>query len=366
MKLLIVDDEKSMRDDLERSIDMYMMKNPTVKIEPIFCSSFDEAEDKISDEIDVAIVDLKLAGDGDEGNKVISRIKSHWRVLTFVLTGQPDNLYEKDGVIQVYIKGKQGHDVILDEIISIKNTGILDVIGRSGDLEKVIGNIFWRNIIPQLKSWSNHSSKELYDKKFLYRHTLSQLSEELDDHGDFLPEEMYIHPTPDQNYKTGELINSKDGKSSYLVLSPACDLITRACGNMKTEYVMLCRIDDRKRITDSEKKVLKFQKEIDDCACQSECNCDENGRNLNRFNENINKIKKNTFSGNYHYLPTTSFFDGGIVNFRKVSSVKPNELGESYTRTNIRISKNFIKDIVSRFSSYYARQGQPDFHETLI
>jgi hypothetical protein len=365
MKLLIVDDEQSARDNLKRSIDFYVMEHPEVKIEPIFCSSIDEANEKIDDDIDVAIVDLKLAGDGDEGNKVIQQIKSQWRILTFVLTGQPDNLSEEAGVIKIYVKGQNTHNEILNEIISIVNTGILGVIGRDGELEDSINSIFWKNIIPQMNSWTEHSKKALYDKKFLYRHILSQLCEELDDHGDFLPEEMYIYPPHDDSCKTGDIIKSAEG-NIYIVLSPACDLVMRDSGSMKTEYVMLCRIDNKKRIQDFEKKKTKLQDKIESCLCEDECSCDEDRNKISMCIDSVMQIKKNTFSSNFHYLPTTSFFNGGIVNFRKVSSVKPNDLSETYTRTDIRVGKNFIKDVVSRFSSYYARQGQPDFHDHML
>ncbi|MFQ2549269.1 hypothetical protein ACK305_18520, partial [Aeromonas caviae] len=40
------------------------------------------------------------------------------------------------------------------------------------------------------------------------------------------------------------------------------------------------------------------------------------------------------------------------------------ELSSQYDKPLIQISPAFVKDIVSRFSSYYARQGQPDIdHE---
>ncbi len=43
------------------------------------------------------------------------------------------------------------------------------------------------------------------------------------------------------------------------------------------------------------------------------------------------------------------------------------EFEEKFSKPTIRISMAFTKDIVSRFSSYYARQGQPVFDaDTLI
>jgi hypothetical protein len=44
-----------------------------------------------------------------------------------------------------------------------------------------------------------------------------------------------------------------------------------------------------------------------------------------------------------------------------VSAFKPSEFKNKFKKPKIQISVAFTKDIVSRFSSYYARQGQPNF-----
>ena len=62
----------------------------------------------------------------------------------------------------------------------------------------------------------------------------------------------------------------------------------------------------------------------------------------------------------YHWLPETNFFDGGFLNFRKLKTLSEDEFREQFEKPSIQISPFFVKDIVSRFSSYYARQGQPE------
>ena len=57
----------------------------------------------------------------------------------------------------------------------------------------------------------------------------------------------------------------------------------------------------------------------------------------------------------------TSLFEGGIINFRKVNTYKPKDFDSKFDKPLVQISMAFTKDIVSRFSSYYSRQGQPDF-----
>ena len=59
-------------------------------------------------------------------------------------------------------------------------------------------------------------------------------------------------------------------------------------------------------------------------------------------------------------LPETDFFEGGVLNFRKLTTWHKDEFDQKFGKLTIQISPFFIKDIVSRFSSYYARQGQPE------
>ena len=70
---------------------------------------------------------------------------------------------------------------------------------------------------------------------------------------------------------------------------------------------------------------------------------------------------RNNKSSYYHWLPQTKFFKGGFLNFRKLETLDIEKFSEIFkTPPKIQISPSFVKDIVARFSSYYARQGQPD------
>ena len=61
------------------------------------------------------------------------------------------------------------------------------------------------------------------------------------------------------------------------------------------------------------------------------------------------------------YLPETSLFNGGIINFRKIETYTLKDFKSKFEMPNAQVAMTFAKDIVSRFSNYYARQGQPDF-----
>ena len=69
----------------------------------------------------------------------------------------------------------------------------------------------------------------------------------------------------------------------------------------------------------------------------------------------------NNLSGYYHWLPPTKGFPGGVINFRKSMAVSAEKFNDEFEPPEIQVSSQFIKDIVHRFSAFYARQGQPDF-----
>ena len=96
-----------------------------------------------------------------------------------------------------------------------------------------------------------------------------------------------------------------------------------------------------------------------------ECKDDIVNKSLNNINSKDKKKKKlqqvfnNNYTDYYHWLPKTDFFDGGFLNFRKLHAHEVSDFSDRFGNPTIQISSLFIKDIISRFSSYYARQGQP-------
>ena len=84
-------------------------------------------------------------------------------------------------------------------------------------------------------------------------------------------------------------------------------------------------------------------------------------RSLSRSDKNklINALKNN-YTLYYHCLPQTDFFDLGFLDFRRLWAVPEHKIDAYFENSRrIQIAPPFIKDIVARFSSYYARQGQP-------
>ena len=166
---------------------------------------------------------------------------------------------------------------------------------------------------------------------------LFQLLEEGDEQ--CFPEEVYLHPPMSGNITTGSIVKEKCNNKSFVVLSPACDLVIRRNGEFKTDCILLVEIEDEKDIVTAALSDIKQKRKKKD---------------------KLQAIFNNNHRDYYHWLPKTGFFDGGFLNFRKVNALTKGEFDEKFEQPSIQISPFFVKDIVARFSSFYARQGQPD------
>jgi hypothetical protein len=132
---------------------------------------------------------------------------------------------------------------------------------------------------------------------------------------------------------------------------PACDMVVRKEGVIKAEYITMAQIEE------TENNHLKQIRKIITSK-----------NNEDKYKKAIEKLKgllTNSFSLNYHFLPSVPNFEGGFINFRKLKSLKPKEIKKQFKIIG-KVTSPFLKDIIARFSTYYARQGQPEFDMTQI
>ena len=310
--------------------------------------TIDEAKTCLTKDIDVAIVDIKLGTMSEAGNSVIDEINSLClRIPTVIHTGTPANVTVP--ALKVFTRGENTYGEIFDYLFDVYNTGILNILGKKGFLEKKLTEVYSQNIqLVISNSWIKYGKLNPEQaEKALLRYTLNhlmQLLENTDDVEKCYPEEMYIFPPVDENYRTGSIV--RDNENHYfIILSPACDLVLHN-GSFKTERVLLAEIKDISGIISMATK-----------------SCTESEKRK----EKLESIYKNTYSLYYHWLPKVDFYPGGLINFRRINSFTKKELQKNYSKPLIQIAPFFCKDIVARFSSYYARQGQPDIdYESFI
>jgi hypothetical protein len=331
LKLMLVEDDDQDCKTCLDSCKVYQNKTNR-KIDIIVCKDIDEAVKSLDNTYDGAIIDLKIGKDGEGGNKISSNIiASFFRVPIIIFTATPGNASDEFEYVEICKKGEVEYSAIFDKFIEIYDTGMTKILGGRGEIEKTLGRVFQKNFLPQRDAWIKYGKKDpARTEKSILRHTLNHLLLLLDEEELFFPEEVYIYPPLSDQLYTGSIIKkmAETGeKSSFVILTPACDLVIRKDGDFKTERILLVEIDDHELYN-------------------------EKGKIKKRFNNSLELY--------LHWLPETLKFRGGFLNFRKITTITADEYNNSYGKPFIQIAPSFIKDIVSRFSSFYARQGQPN------
>ena len=343
MNILLVEDDN---ESVKTCQEFAALDDRGINIE--VAKTIDDAKLCLNKDIDTAIVDIKLGNISDAGNSVIDEINAlSLRIPTVIHTGTPASVTVS--ALKVFTRGENTYGEIFDFLFDVYNTGIVNILGKKGLLEKKLSEVYSRNIQPVISnSWINYGKiNSEQTEKALLRYTLNhlmQLLENTDDVEKCYPEEMYIYPPIDENYRTGSIVKNADN-AYFIILSPACDLALHN-GSFKTDRVLLAEIKEIPAIITMATK---------HCSSPEE-------RKIK-----LESIYRNTFSLYYHWLPKVDFFSGGIINFRRINSFSKKDLQTNYGKPIIQIAPFFCKDIVARFSSYYARQGQPDIdYDTFI
>ncbi|WP_429011509.1 hypothetical protein [Aeromonas veronii] len=323
-------------------------EDKSCKINILACSNVETAKTSLSNAVyDGAIVDMKLASNGNEGNDVIDEIRNNFRrIPVSIMTGTPDvvNLHDAP-LVNIHKKGDVTYLEIIQEIYNLYLTGLTKIMGGRGVIEKSLSEIFMNHLLPQKDSWIEYGAQDHNrTEKALLRHALNHLMILLDDDVDkCFPEEMYIYPPASKKINPGHIVKDKKTNIFYIIMNPACDLAERQKGGCNTDRALLVEIQKLDDILPKE------------CFVASPTN----GKK-----KELEQIYKNTKCGYYHWLPNVKFFEGGVINFRRISTCTEDVLTDNYHSPLVQVSPVFLKDIVSRFSSYYARQGQPDIdHE---
>lgn len=336
---------------------------------------------------DGAIIDMKLADSGDEGNQALDVIRQHLkRIPVAIYTGTPDVADNSDDIplIDVFKKGDATYEQLIYKFWDIYNTGLTKIMGGKGQIEQSLSQIFIKHLLPRISpakvskksNWVYYAEEDPDNtEKALLRHTLNHLIHELYKSSEnCYPEEMYIHlPNLEQDQvkvDTGCILQNKDNNKFYIVLSPACDLVEREGGGCNTDRALLVEIqmledilsDDFFTIDSNNDKKLKKQNQN-----KTNSQTESQGVYLSKQQEkDLIKYQRNTKNLYYCWLPKTSCFNNGaVINFRRVSTYSQEELDKSFNSPVIQVASPFLKDIISRFSSYYARQGQPDININL-
>lgn len=345
-KILLVDDDAQQRKICVDAVELFNKKN-NCELQIVEATSRKAGLEKLEERShDAAIIDLRLENTdvSGQGNDLIREIKRSLRIPVRIVSGHlgdlDADLQEYSYFYQTYDRDNVNYDEIFSDLVAIYNTGITKILNNKGQIESNITNIFWRHIsaiLPEFIKYGREES-EWNIEKVLVRYIAFHIQEylELSIDNNFEPFhsiEHYIKPPVKDKIFTGDIVKNKNDKSFWLVVTPACDLATDAKrAEPKAEYITLVRIEDYDAVI--------------------------NGKNKGQ----ISQLERNNADLKYHFLPDTILFKGGFINFQFISSVPIEEVKNNF-EVELVISPPFKKDVISRFSAYYARQGQPVYSE---
>lgn len=351
MKLLIVEDEAPAIQAYEDNIESFN-KTSEIKIIPIIVSTLNDAMNLLLNPIfDAAIVDLKLSDDKVEleGLTIIEEIRQNLVFPIFIVSGslgQVDHLEENP----LFRKKSRDDDykTILSEIVSIYNTGITKILGKKGEIDKYLNKIFWEHLSNSMDLWIGDEKRSPIEKqKSLLRYTLLHIQEylELTEESNFEyyhPAEIYITPAIKENLFTGDIVTNNGDGSSYIVLTPSCDL-----AQGKAKDILLVSIESEKiGLLNEKTNIIKKNTATPELILDAETV--------------LKALINNSYSNKYHFIPKYKHLDAGLINFQKINSIRIKDFNGNFTVV-ASVNSSFTKDIVARFSYYYSRQGSPDF-----
>jgi CheY-like chemotaxis protein len=350
MKLLIVEDEPAQIQLYKDNIESFN-KTSDIQITYDKFLTLEKAKDSLlSPEYDGAIIDLKLSQGTEEleGLEIVEEIEQNQRFPIFIVSGSISSIDDKEE--NTFFK-KRNRDsnfkTILSELVEIYQTGITNILGRKGEIEEYLTSIFWNHLSNSMDLWVKDTTRTPEEKqKSLLRYTLSHIQEYIDeDIEKYHPSEFYITAPIKMNIFTGDIVFYQDNR--YLVLTPSCDIVKRTDGNRNANRILFCKIINLKD------GIKNFELLKSDTSINN-----ENRKRLNSFIEN----KKQ----NYHFVPKSNLIDAGLIDFQDKLTIETKNVEDLLRdKEMIRIatvSGPFLKDIISRFTNYFSRQGSPDFN----
>ena len=384
MKLILIEDHDQEVQSCKNAVEYFNKDNKKKKwcIQLETHANIEDASKALeSSYFDGAIIDMKLDDSGNEGNQALDVIRQHLkRIPVAIYTGTPDGADVTDiPLIGLFKKADTTYDELIYKFWDIYKTGLTKIMGGKGQIEQSLSQIFIKHLLPKISPESTVSEKSNWvsyaeedpdnTEKALLRYTLNHLIHELYKSSEnCYPDEMYIHlPNLEQDQvkvDTGCILKNKDNNKFYIVLSPACDLAEREGGECNTDRALLVEIQMLEEILSDDYFISNCHggKKLKKRYLKSNPESPKEYL-LKQQDNDLIKYQRNTKNLYYCWLPKTSCFNNGaVINFRRISTYDQVELNSSFDIPVIQVASPFLKDIISRFSSYYARQGQPDIN----
>lgn len=372
MNILLVEDHPTNITDFKAFCNEFIDDHSDVPLNYTICDDEKKAYELLEEKsFNAAIIDLDLNDDPDAGIRIVDKIHDNYRIPMIVFSGNASRTKDKKYVLKSITKGNETYGYLIDELYSFNRTGVMKILGKTGQLEKLIDEVFWNNLHPKMPQLQKYASKVDIEQDLL-RYIISHFSEVLEDGVKyFFPEEMYICPPISDRIQTGSIIKNNSSDEYFIVMSPPCD-IQQGCDRFVLASILI--LSEHQEVVDKYKAIKIAESQLEsyynDTAKEYQSKKAINpltGNIKSAKNNVLNQINSfiNTPSNRYHYISSNTNFEDSIIDFHEVISIPRTMISSEFTKV-MSITAPFLKDIQARFSSYYARQGSPDFDASKI
>lgn len=357
LRILFVDDDPGIRDELVKLINEEVIEDYTLK-----CESAEGFEDGIAkireNNYEIIVLDLckgePVSGGDQTGLEVLRDIQKIAFIPVIFYSGLAGSIKELESDIVRIVGKADGFDALKSEIerlIKRRLPVLRDAVHQH--IESELKSYFW-DIVHEKRTLFNSPENDYSLGYLLLRRIADSLSktkikaiigdssvkQELAH-----PMEVYIYPVTDGEFEVGEIVGADN--EYYVLLTPSCDYVERfkngqSCGR-KVKKVLLA-----KAVPLEEYKEFKDYKN-------------------NSSKENKNKllgIIQNKHSDQFFFLPKTPFIGNCVINFQEKKMVKYEEL-QNFERI-AKLDSPYAEAMTATFIRYYNRVGCPDIDTDYI
>lgn len=370
LKILYIEDDKDNREELIELLSDWEINDCKIIIEGE--ESFEIATRRIcEDGFHMVILDLYKGRAGDGGEKLglttLRDVKSHIFVPIIFYSGNTAAVSNfKSQVVGVATKGDGGIDELKNEIGRLTSHSLPFIIENIYEfINHKIKEYFWGTIHENNTIFkpddNDHSLGYL-----LLRNICNSLSRDniykIIGDGSIAedkvhPMEFYIYPrNDDAEYENGDIIEHKESKEVYVILTPSCDFIQTGKRKRKAHMVLLAHT----RLLTEEPNYIEYLK----YKCKVG-KSEADRKKEDTYKGKIIQLIESRGNDRYFFLPRTPFIENRVIDFQNKIMVVYDDLNLKFNRL-AKLDDPYSQAMSTSYIRYYNRIGFPDLDAAYV
>ncbi len=370
LRILYIEDDKDNREELIDLLSGVEINDCRISIEGE--ELFETAAQRVCNEgFHLVILDLYKGRVGVDGEKsgltTLDNVKKNFFVPIIFYSGNTAVVRDlKSQVVGIATKGDGGIDELKDEItrLTLHNLPFINEKVH-GFINSKIKDYFW-GIIQENNTKFKPDENDHSLGYLLLRNISDSLSRDniyqiLDDNtispDKVHPMEFYVYPRDiGAEYENGDIIEHKESKDVYVILTPSCDFVQVGKRKRKANMVLLACTKLLKEESDYI-EYLKYKNKVEKSEIDEKKENDYKGKLI--------QLIKSSGNDRYFFLPRTPFIENRVIDFQNKIMVAYDDLNLKFRRLT-KLDNPYAQAMTTRFVRYYNRIGFPDIDENYV